>query len=133
MAADAISYAVSVASLVGHPAPRNPRATRGRRADAARAEGREAGLSVRDWGTPIIGKTVACSGTVNLFGSMAGAVQINFLIRVLHVHPAYAGLFSRPASLGGISGGLLSGRTARWIGSARIIWFSLLVFGAAAV
>jgi MFS family permease len=33
------------------------------------------------------------------------------------------------ASLGGVIGGLLAGRLSRRIGSARIIWYSMLVFG----
>ena len=33
------------------------------------------------------------------------------------------------ASLGGVAGGVLSGRLSRRIGSARIIWFSMLVLG----
>ena len=33
------------------------------------------------------------------------------------------------AGLGGVAGGALSGRLSRRIGSARIIWFSLLVLG----
>ena len=79
---------------------------------------------------PILRKVVACTGTANLFSSMATAVEIIFLIRVLHVRPAYTGLIFAIAAIGGIAGGVLSGRMARWIGSARVIWFSILVIGA---
>jgi hypothetical protein len=141
MVADALSFAVSVASLLGirhretrefPEPPEFPKSHESSEGDAPKRPGLwgETAAGIRFvMGHAIIRKTVACSGTVNLFGSMAGAVQIIFLIRVLHVDPAYTGLFFALASLGGISGGLLSGRTARWIGSARIIWFSLLVFG----
>ena len=61
---------------------------------------------------------------------MAISIEIIFLIRVLHVRPAYAGLLVAVAGLGGVAAGILSGRLARWIGSARIIWVSMLVFGA---
>ena len=76
---------------------------------------------------PILRKIVACTGTANLFGSMAIALEIVFLVRVLHVPPAGTGLLVAVASLGGVAGGVLSGRLSRRIGSARIIWYSLLV------
>ena len=74
---------------------------------------------------PILRKIVACTGTANLFGGMAVALEIIFLVRVLHVRPADTGLIIAVASLGGV----LSVRLSRLIGSARIIWFSMLVFG----
>jgi predicted MFS family arabinose efflux permease len=78
---------------------------------------------------PILRKIVACTGTANLFGSMGVALEIVFLIRVLRVRPADTGLLIAVASLGGVAGGLLAGRLSRRIGSARIIWYSMLVFG----
>ena len=60
---------------------------------------------------------------------MATALEILFLVRVLHVRPADIGLLIAVASLGGVAGGVLSGRLAAAIGSARIIWFSMLVLG----
>jgi MFS family permease len=131
MSADAISYAVSVASLLGIKY-REPRAQSAADGEAVRrslradiAEGLR--FVLRD---PILRKVVACTGTANLFSSIATAVEILFLIRVLHVRPAYTGLIFAIAAVGGIAGGVLSGRMARWIGSARIIWFSILVIGA---
>jgi MFS family permease len=123
MSADALSYAVSVASLLAirareeppHPDQRQP----------LRKEIAE-GLSfvLRH---PILRKIVACTGTANLFGSMAVALEFIFLIRLLHVRPAETGLLIAVASLGGVAGGALSGRLSRRIGSARLIWFSMLV------
>jgi MFS family permease len=131
MSADAISYAVSVVSLLGIKY-REPRAQPAADGEAGRrslraeiAEG--LGFVLRD---PILRKVVACTGTANLFSSVATAVEILFLIRVLHVRPAYTGLIFAIAAIGGIAGGVLSGRMARWIGSARVIWFSILVIGA---
>jgi len=125
MATDAISYAVSVASLLAirareeppHPAQRQKLRTE-------IAEGLSFVLR-----HPILRKIVACTGTANLFGGMATAVQIIFLVRILHVRPAAVGLLIAVASLGGVAGGVLSGRLSRLIGSARIIWFSMLVLG----
>jgi MFS family permease len=125
MSADAISYAVSVASLLAIRAreqPPEPIPHQKLRAEIA--EGLTFVLR-----HPILRKIVACTGTANLFSSMALALEIVFLIRVLHVRPAGTGLLIGAASLGGVAGGVLSGRLSRRIGSARIVWFSLLVLG----
>ena len=137
MAADAISFAVSTATLLLIRA----REPRGRDTDAAPARPAPvttgfsglrtelfAGLSFVS-GHKILRKIAACTGTANLFGSMSGALQIIFLVRVLGVPPADTGLLISVGSLGGILGGVLSGRLSRWIGTARIIWFSVGVFG----
>jgi MFS family permease len=78
--ADAVSYAVSVASLLGirH---REPRPT-GHRERASIAEGLRFVA-----GDPILRRIVACSGTSNLFGSTAAAVDMVYQIRELHVRP----------------------------------------------
>jgi MFS family permease len=126
MAADAISYAVSVASLLAIRAREEaPRAGHRRGLRAEIAEGLSFVLR-----HPILRKIVACTGTANLFGAMALALEIVFLVRVLHVRPADTGLLIAVACLGGVVGGVLSGRLARRIGSARIIWFSMLVLAA---
>ena len=125
MIADAASYAVSVASLLLIRAPEPP----ARREDRAprRAE-LAAGLTfvLRE---PILRKIVACTGTANLFGSMGTALEIVFLVRVLHVQPAVTGLIVALAALGGVAGGTSSQWLARRIGSARVIWVSTLAFG----
>jgi len=125
MAADAISYAVSVASLL---------AIRGREEPPDRDHRQKLRKEIAEGLSfvlrhPILRKIVACTGTANLFGYMAVAVEIIFLVRILHVRPADTGLLIAVASLGGVVGGVLSGRLSRLIGSARIIWFSMLVLG----
>jgi MFS family permease len=126
--ADALSYAVSVVCLLsvrGHE-PRPERKTVG------------AGRPRHDILTgvafitrhPVLRKTTACAATGNLFIAMEIALNLLFLVRVLHVRPALAGLMTAAGSLGGIAGGMAIGPLTRRIGSARIIWFSLLVFGA---
>jgi MFS family permease len=116
MAVDAISYAVSVASLlairVREEAPRPAGGRPGLRAEIAE------GLSFV-FRHPILRKIVACTGTANLFGSMGMALEIVFLIRVLRVKPVDTGLLIAVASLGGVAGGLLSGRLGRRIGSGK--------------
>jgi MFS family permease len=125
MSTDAISYAFSVASLLairGREQPPEPSPHQKLRTEIA--EGLAFVLR-----HPILRKIVACTGTANLFSSMALALEIVFLVRVLHVRPAGTGLLIGAASLGGVAGAALSGRLSSRIGSARIIWFSLLVLG----
>lgn len=133
MAADAISYGISTVSLLLIRArePRSDRAGARTKQKAGLAGLRKelfAGLAFV-FRHPVLRKIAACTGTANLFGSMSGALEIVFLLRVLDVKPAETGLLFSLGSIGGILGGVLSGRLARWIGSARIIWFSMLVFG----
>jgi hypothetical protein len=142
MTADAVSYAVSVASLLlirapepGRQPAREPAAARGGESVPAtdqpparlRAE-IMAGLAFV-FREPILRKIVACTGTANLFASMGVALEIVFLVRVLHVQPAYTGLIVALAALGGVAGGAGSPWLSRRIGSARIIWVSMLAFG----
>lgn len=126
MTTGAVSYVVSVASLLAIRTREEPAASASERRNL-RAEIAE-GLKFVV-GHPILRKIVACTGTSNLFGTMAIAVEIVFLVRVLHVRPAFTGVLLAIGALGGVIGGVVSGRLARWIGSARIIWFSILVFG----
>jgi MFS family permease len=127
MTADAVSYVVSVASLLAirirEQSAESPAAAR-RNLRAEIAEGLKFVV-----GHPILRKIVACTGTSNLFSAMAGAVEIVYLVRVLHVRPAFTGVLFAISAVGGVAGGIAAGRLARRIGSARIIWFSILVFG----
>jgi hypothetical protein len=84
MTADAISYGVSVASLLAIRLPEPPppqREDRNLRAEIAE------GLNfvVRN---PILRKIAACTATANLFVGMMFPLEILFLVRVLKVHPA---------------------------------------------
>ena len=136
MTVDALSFAASAASLT-LIRTRQPRPVRPAPAQAARPRGAlraefSAGLSfvLRH---PVLRKIAACTGTANLFGQIAFALDIVFLIRVVHVAPVVTGVLLSAGGLGGILGGTLSGPLSRKIGTARIIWVSMLVFGAVPV
>jgi len=131
LTADAASYAVSTISLLlirSREASTRAEPAAGRARPPLRTE-LFAGLSfvVRH---PILRKIAACTATSNLFSAMAFALEIIFLVRVLHVRPEYTGLLFAIGSLGGVAAGIVSGPMTRWIGSARIIWVSILSFGA---
>jgi MFS family permease len=119
VAADALSYAVSVTCLLlvkgDEPRPeRRPAGARQLRRDIPQ------GLAfiARH---PVLRNITACAAAGNLFIAMEIALNLLFLIRVLHMRPAFAGLATALGSLGGIAGGMLAAWLARRIGSARII------------
>lgn len=124
---DAVSYAVSVISLLGIRTREEPPPAR--RADETLRSQIAEGLRFV-FKHKILRRIVACTGTGNLFSSMSSALALIFLVRVLHVRPGLTGLIVAVASIGGIAGGVFAGRLGRKIGSARIIWVSMLVFSA---
>jgi MFS family permease len=136
MSADAVSYGVSSASMLLIRAPEPERTTAAAAAAAGQATRLRtellAGLAFVA-GNRILRKVAACTGTANLFSAMIFAVEIIFMVRVLHVRPAYTGLLIAIGSVGGVIGGIVSGPLARRIGSARIIWVSILGFSALGV
>ncbi|MFJ8062317.1 MFS transporter [Streptomyces sp. NPDC096142] len=134
VALDAASYALSVVSLLlirtpGPPPepPRAPTAAGTPRAAAFRAAVAE-GLRfvLRD---PVLRAIVACTATSNFFITAIESVQMVYLTRTLHARPAQIGLILGFGAVAGLAGGLLAGRLSARVGSARIIWVSLLVPG----
>lgn len=128
MAGDALSYAVSAATLVVMRTPeqapvRAPQASQASKMRAQIAEGLR--YVARD---PILRKAVAWSGSANFFVVMVESLGPVFLVRNLHLRPAYVGLVLAGGAVGGIIGGLASGRLARRLGSARVSWLSMTVF-----
>ncbi|MEV8456025.1 MFS transporter [Streptomyces sp. NPDC052095] len=127
LAADAVSFVLSAASLslIRTPEPK-PARPQGPRQTFRQDMGEGLGFVLRH---PVLRRIVACTGTVNLFSHMASAMEMPFLIRVLGLSPGQAGLLLALGPVGGIAGGLLAGRLARAIGSARIIWLAPLALG----
>jgi MFS family permease len=128
---DAISYGVSTLSLLlirtHEPAIERPAGDGGERPKLRTEIFAGLNFVVRH---PVLRKIAACNGTVNLFSNLTFTLEIIFLIRVLHLRPQYTGLLVAAGSVGGIVAGLASGTLTRWIGSARIMWVSMLGFGA---
>jgi MFS family permease len=127
MAGDALSYALSAICLL-FIRSREPAAAPSREERTGfRAQiGAGLGYVLRE---PILRKGVAWSGTANFFVIMVETLGPVFLIRVVHLHPAYVGLLLALGASGGVVGGFLSGALARRIGSARLSWLSMTVFG----
>jgi MFS family permease len=129
--ADALSYAVSVTCLLSLKVvePRPERKSAGiRQLRREVAEGLQF-ITRR----PILRKTTESSAAGNLFIAMQISLNLLFLVRVLQVRPALAGLVTALGALGGIMGGMLAASIGRRIGTARVLCFSHLTFGAPAI
>lgn len=124
ISADAVSFAVSALSLllIRTPEPRPQRRAEHVTFRAAMHEGLSFVLR-----HPILRKIVACTGTANFFSSGTAAVEIVFLVRILHASTEVVGALFSLAAVGGVLGGLTAGRLGRRIGTARIIWVAALV------
>jgi predicted MFS family arabinose efflux permease len=126
MTGDAISYAVSAGGLLAIRTPE-------RRAGPAPGAGPGLRAQIRDGlgyvaREPILRRGLAWSGTANFFVIMVETLGPVFLIRTLHLRPAYVGLLLALGAAGGVAGGLAAGVLARRIGSARLTWLSMTVF-----
>ncbi|MCU1587584.1 MAG: transporter, partial [Frankiales bacterium] len=58
--------------------------------------------------------------------NMYGAVEVVFLVRHLHANPSQIGLVYTLGAIGGIVGALFASRLTSRIGSARIVWLSIV-------
>lgn len=122
-AADAASFAVSALSLLAIR-DKEPKPERlGRR--HLRAEIAEGLRFVTRH--PVLRMTTGCSATANLFVSAFLSLAVVFLVRQVHAGPGVIGVLMSLGAVGGLAGALCSGALARWFGSARIIWLSLVV------
>ncbi|HEX3490618.1 MAG TPA: MFS transporter [Streptosporangiaceae bacterium] len=144
MGSDALSFAASAACLVAirrrEPRtpripriPRTPRTPRTRPAGGS-AEPRPgfrqeigAGLSyvLRE---PVLRHAVAWNGSANFFVIMVETLGPLFLIRIVHLRPAYVGVLLALGAIGGVVAGVTAQPLIRRIGSARIAWMSMTVF-----
>lgn len=127
MTSDALSFAVSAGCLLAIRG-REPRIvwTGGERQSRLRSQVGE-GLTyiLRE---PILRRAVAWSGTANFFVIMVETIGPVFLIRTIHLRPAYVGALLALGATGGVAAGLASRPLTRWIGSARLSWLSISVF-----
>ena len=65
----------------------------------------------------------ACTGTLNLFGNIGGAILILYVVRELGLTLATIGIVLSIGNLGVLAGALLSERVSRWIGlGPTIVW-----------
>ena len=125
MTGDALSYLASAGSLLAIRREEPPVADAGVR-PLLRAQIR-AGLGYVAH-EPILLKGVLWSGCANFFVIMVESLGAVFLVRTLHLRPEYVGLLLALGAVGGVAGGLASGRIARRFGAARVCRLSMTVF-----
>ncbi|GIH76714.1 MFS transporter [Planobispora longispora] len=75
----------------------------------------------------ILRMIAACTATANFASGVFAAVEMIFLVRVIGLTPGAIGLLLSAAAVGGLTGAAIVGRASRRVGSARIIWLSILV------
>lgn len=127
LAGDALSYAVSGLCLLLIRS-REPRRAREPGPAGFRLAGQMREGIVYVFRDPILRKGAAWSGTANFFVIMVETLGPVYLIRSVHLSPAYIGLLLALGAAGGVAGGLLSGALARRVGSARLCWLAMTVF-----
>ena len=83
------------------------------------------------WRTTLLRRIVACTGTSNLFSTLATTMMPVLVLRDLGLSPAVLGAATAVGSVGGLLGAALTARLTSWIGEGTVVPVSALVFGAA--
>ncbi|MFD0165919.1 MFS transporter [Streptomyces decoyicus] len=80
-------------------------------------------------GQVILRKLLICTSVSNFFVTAASSIAVTFLLRDLHASATAVGLVFTLGSVGGLVTGAFARRIAARVGSARIIWVSMLLPG----
>jgi MFS family permease len=78
-------------------------------------------------GNRMLRAIAACTGSSNLFSSIAYSMLIVLLARDLNLNAAVIGLFTSVAAVGGMVAALCATRIAKWLGQGPTIWISVAV------
>ena len=123
IAADALSYAASVISLVSIGASESPVARLERRSLRVElVEGLRFVLHHK-----VLRLIATCTGSFNFFSNLMSAVLILYAVRDLGMTPAVIGLWMTLGSLGTPVGAAMAPRLARALGAGRTLVVSVLV------
>jgi predicted MFS family arabinose efflux permease len=68
---------------------------------------------------PLLRAITATTGTSNFFSGIQTAVEVIFLVKVVHANPAVIGLVFAAGGVGGVLAAIVASPVARWIGGAR--------------
>ena len=125
---DSVSYAVSMVSLLLIRSREFPDPIA--KLDPARSRPLKelaAGLSFV-FKEPVLRRTAEYSAVTNLCTSISVSLELIFLVRILHVRPAYTGLVIAASALGGVVAAVTARPLARITGSVRIMLVCALGF-----
>ncbi|GAA2310369.1 MFS transporter [Streptomyces caniferus] len=77
----------------------------------------------------ILRRLLLCTSVCNFFVTAASSIAVTFLLRDLHASATTVGLVFTLGSVGGLVTGAFARRISARIGSARVIWVSMLLPG----
>lgn len=77
----------------------------------------------------ILQKLLICTSISNFFVIATSSIAVTFMLRELHAPAAAVGLVFSLGAVGGLLSGAFAHRVSARVGSARIIWVSMLVPG----
>ena len=78
---------------------------------------------------PALRAISAATATSNLFGTIAGAIYLLYVVNELHLSPATIGLVFAVGNVGTLGGAILANRIARWFGLGPTIIGSIFLGG----
>lgn len=126
IAADALSFLVSVVSVALIRAPEPMPIARG----AQRNIWREIGEGMRIvMGNPLLRATVGSSGTTNFFSAVLNSLAVLYLTRVVRVGPGIIAAIFVVGSLSSLAGALVAGPVSRRLGPGRTLIGAMLLIG----
>lgn len=126
---DAVSFLASAWLLARVPVRSLPSIDRERRTAKAAWDDVVDGFRVYRADKRLL-RILGSSATSNFFSTMAGAVEILFLVRVLDVAPWGVGVAFTITAVGGVVGGFVLGPLQRRVGKLRVILVSQFVLAA---
>jgi predicted MFS family arabinose efflux permease len=117
VALDAVSFLVSAAAIGGiRTREQAPPAPDG----GHRSLGREVGEGLRFvFGNRMLRAITATTATANLFSGFQIAIEVIFLVHVVHARPGIIGLLFAAGGVGGVVAAVLASPIARVVGGAR--------------
>jgi MFS family permease len=125
VAADAVSFLVSATAVGGI---RTPEAKARVPEGGHRRLHRDMGEGLRFvFGNALLRAIMLTTASSNLFSGLMNAVEIVFLVRVVHAPPGIIGLLFAGASIGGVLAALVATPLARRIGGARATFLGIFL------
>lgn len=85
------------------------------------------------FGNPYLRRIVATTAVSNFFGTLTATLVPIFILRTLGLSPEVMGLVFMAGSLGGLAGAFATARIVAWVGEARAVPLSAIMFSVVAL
>lgn len=123
LAADALSYGVSVVSLLAIGTREEPQPKTGER-----QMWQEIGEGLRFvFANRLLWSLAGCTGTANFFSSLTGAVYVLYFIHGLHFRGALVGVVFGVGAIGGLVGAVAAPRITRKLGLGTALVVAIMI------